>query len=214
MSTYMQPIRTRLYNALRWSERYTKTDMVYLFKGGTWSTIAQIGTAACTLALAMVVSRFVSKDAYGTYKYIFSIIAILSAFSLSGLSTAVFQSVARGFDGALQEGFWKNLRWSLFIFIGSLGLAIYYFALHNSTLAMGVLIGGCLLPFLASAKLAGSFLAAKKILTTVFTLVMGQRHPHCGAYRRYFYKHQSSMAGCRVCRRQHRQQPRYSRADA
>jgi O-antigen/teichoic acid export membrane protein len=158
----MSRLQENIYRALRWSERYTKTDMVYLFHGSAWSTIAQIGTMACTLAFAMVVSRYVPKEVYGTYKYIFSVIAILSAFSLSGLPTAVFQSVARGFDGALQEGFWQNLRWSILIFLGSLGMAIYYFALHNPTLAFGVLIGGCLSPFLASANLAGSFLAGKK----------------------------------------------------
>jgi O-antigen/teichoic acid export membrane protein len=158
----MSRLRESIHKALRWSERYTKTDMVYLFNGSVWSTIAQIGTSACTFALAIVVSRFVSKDAYGIYKYAFSLVAVLSTFSLSGLSTAIFQSVARGFDGALQEGFWQNIRWSILIFIGSLGMAGYYFFLHNPILAIGVLIGGCLSPLLTSANLASSFLAGKK----------------------------------------------------
>lgn len=162
MDTTMQTLRERLYAALRWSERYTKTDMVYLFRGSFWSTVAQIGTSACTFALAIIVSRYVPKEAYGIYKYILSIVAVISTFSLTGLSTAVFQSVAAGFDGALQEGFRKNLRWSALVFLGSLAVAIYYFVLHNNTLAMGVLLGGCLSPFLVSANLAGSFLGGKK----------------------------------------------------
>ena len=136
--------------------------MVYLFTGGFWSTVAQAGTTICTFALALIVSRYVSQDSYGTYKYILSIVALLFSFSLTGLSTAVFQSAALDFDGALQEGFWQNIRWSLFIFLGSLGVAVYYFVLHNPTLAIGVLVGGCLSPFLASANLAGSFLGGKK----------------------------------------------------
>ncbi|MDO8548066.1 MAG: oligosaccharide flippase family protein [bacterium] len=158
----MQPLRERLYAALRWSEKYTKTDMVYLFRGSFWSTVAQIGTAACTFALAIIVSRYVPKEVYGTYKYVFALVGVLSTFSLTGLPTAVFQSVAAGFDGALHEGFWKNIRWSVLIFIASPVVAGYYFVLHNPTLAFGILIAGCLSPFLTSANLAGSFLGGKK----------------------------------------------------
>ena len=152
----------RLHDVLRWSEKYTKTDMVYLDTGGFWSTFAQIVTAGATLLLAIVVSRWVPKEAYGTYKFILSLVGLLGTFSLNNLSTAVFQSTASGHDGALQQGFKENLRWSFLIFIGSLAMAVYYFALHNNVIAIGILLAGSLSPFLASANLASSFLAGKK----------------------------------------------------
>lgn len=155
-------LRERMHALLRWSEKYTKTDMVYLATGGFWSTFAQIVTAGATLLLAIIVSRWVPKDAYGTYKYILSLVGLLGTFSLNNLSTAVFQSTASGHDGALKQGFWENLRWSLLIFIGTLAMAVYYFALHNNTIAIGILIAGTLSPFLTSANLAGSFLTGKK----------------------------------------------------
>lgn len=158
----MKALSNKLHAALRWSEKYTKTDMVYLVHGSAWSVAAQISTAAASFALAVAVSRFVSKDAYGIYKYVLSAIAILSTFSLNSIGTAVLQSVAGGHDGALQEGFWQNIRWSALVFAGSLALAIYYFLLHNPILALGILISGCASPFLVSANLAGSFLAGKK----------------------------------------------------
>jgi O-antigen/teichoic acid export membrane protein len=158
----VERLTAKLYSLLRWSEKYTKTDMVYLASGGFWSTLAQVGTAICTFVLAVVVSRFVPKEVYGTYKYVLSLIATLSPFSLTGLPTAVFQSTANNFEGALREGFIQNLRWSFFIFLGALGLATYYFIFQNNTLATAILIGGCLSPFLASANLASSFLAGKK----------------------------------------------------
>ncbi len=62
----------------------------------------------------------------------------------------------------MRQGFWENLRWSLFIFLGALVAAVYYFTLHNTTLAIGILVGGCLSPLLTSANLAGAFLGGKK----------------------------------------------------
>jgi O-antigen/teichoic acid export membrane protein len=158
----MKSMRASLYSFLRWSERYTKTDMVYLARGGFWSIIGQVVSTLATLGLAIIVAHVVPKTAYGDYKYVIATIALLSTFSLNGLGSAVFQSVARGFDGALQEGFWANIRWSLVIFLGALTLAVYYFFQHNTILAFGMLIGGCLSPLLTSANFTNSFLNAKK----------------------------------------------------
>lgn len=158
MPTAFEPIS----RVLVWSEKYFKTDVRYLLKGGFWSILAQLLSTAISLLLAIVVSRYLSKEAYGTYKYIIATIAFLATFSLNDLGNAVFQSTARGYDGALREGFRINLRWSGLIFVGSLALAIYYFSNHNNILAIGMLFAGCLLPFLSSANLASSFLAGKK----------------------------------------------------
>ena len=154
--------KDRLVSFLRWTEKYTKTDMVYLAKGGFWSVSAQIVTTLLVLGFAILVARVLPKDVYGQYKYILATVALLSSFSLTGLGTAVFQSVASGFDGALRQGFIANLRWSAVIFLGAFGLAAYYLSQGNSTLSFGILVGGSLSPFLTSANLAGMFLSAKK----------------------------------------------------
>ena len=158
----MYSLKSRLHRLLRSSEKYTKTDMVYLTRGGFWSIVGQAVTSLIVFGFAVLVARLLPKEVYGQYKYIIAVVAILSSFSLTGIGTAVFQSVARGFDGALFEGFWLNIRWSVLIFLGALALAIYYFLQGNLTLAFGVLIGGSFSPFLSSANLSGLFLSAKK----------------------------------------------------
>ncbi len=150
------------HHLFQWAEKYFKTDIRYLLSGTFWSTLAQILSLIISLILATVVSRYLPKEIYGTYKYIFSAVAFISTFSLTGLGATVFQSTARGYDGALKEGFWINLQWSAFVFIGSLALATYYFSAGNNTLAIGMLFAGCLSPFLSSVNLASSFLAGKK----------------------------------------------------
>ena len=155
-------LKDRLYRLLRLSERYTKTDMVYLASGGFWSLLAQVVTALTVLSFAMIVSRFLPKEVYGQYKYVLAVLSLIGTFSLNGLGTAIFQSAARGYDGALREGFWTNIRWSVLVFLGALGVASYYFFQGNDTLGLSFLIGGSLSPFLASANFAGGFLQAKK----------------------------------------------------
>lgn len=168
----MQALKSRLLSILHWSERYTKTDMVYLASGGFLSLVSQITALGGALALAVMVSRYVPKTSYGEYKYILSIIALLSSFSLNGIGAAVLQSAAQGFDSALQKGFWASLRWSFVIFTGALVMALYYFLTGNVTLAAGILIGGSLSPFIAGASLFSPFLAGKKnfLYQTLFSI--------------------------------------------
>ncbi|HEY5382969.1 MAG TPA: hypothetical protein VIJ88_00190, partial [Candidatus Paceibacterota bacterium] len=165
----MKSLQDRLHRILRWSEKYTKTDMVYLFRGGSLSLLGQGASVLASLALAVAISHFVSKESYGTYKYVLSIVTMLSVFSLNSLGSAVFQSAAQGFDGALKKAFWLNIRWSAAIFVGTFALAAYYFASGNGTIAIAVLIGGSLSPFVASVSLFGSFLGGKKDFSRLLT---------------------------------------------
>ena len=155
-------LRERALTVLHWSEKYTKTDMTYLARGGSFSLVFQGANIVASLCLAIAISHFVSKESYGIYKYVLSVVSILSLFSLNSIGSAVFQSAAQGFDGALRKAFWDNIRWSALIFAGALVVAGYYFLLGNTTLAIGVLIGGSCAPFLASVSLFNSFLGGKR----------------------------------------------------
>lgn len=155
-------LTTRITTLLRASEKYTKTDMVYLVSRSGLTVLAQLITASATLVFAIVVGHVLPKETYGEYKYVLSLIGILSLFSLNSIGSAVLQSTAQGYTGALRKGFWLNIRWSFVVFAGALVGALYYFILGNTTLAAELLIGGSLSPFLASANLYGSYLAGKK----------------------------------------------------
>lgn len=158
----MEKLKEKATIWLKWSEKYTKTDMVYLAKGGFWNILSQVVVSASTLLLAIAFARFVSKEAYGQYKYILSIASILSTFTLTGLSGAVLQSVNRGYEGTLSYTFWKNIKWSILYFLISLGVSIYYFVHGNTSIGFSMLIIGSLTPFLNSTNLYASYLEAKK----------------------------------------------------
>ena len=161
----MPPSRSLDYHIQNWlaySERVFKMDIRFLLRGGFWSTLGQFASSLSALILSVAISRWVPKEIYGEYKYVLSFVAVLGAFCLNGIATAVFQSTARGFGHTLTEGFRASLKWSLLVFLGALSIGAYYLLHGNIVLGVGILVGGCLAPFLTSSNLYNSFLAGKK----------------------------------------------------
>jgi O-antigen/teichoic acid export membrane protein len=115
-----------------------------------------------SFVLAIGFAHFISKEAYGQYKYIISIAALLGTFSLTGFSSAVLRSVASGYEGTLRYAFYKNLRWSTFFFVISYTISVYYFVNGNSSLGISMLIVGSLWPFFQSTNLYNAYLISKK----------------------------------------------------
>lgn len=157
-----KPLFKGVYSLLRWTEKYLKTDMIYIAKNGSWLTLGQGASSLVSLLLALSFAHLVPKEIYGNYKYILSLGSIFAAFSLTGVGTALVRSIAKGYDGTLRYDFWLNIKWSLVIFLGSLGSSVYYFIQQNSVLGISFLIIGSFSPFLTSASLHGTYLSGKK----------------------------------------------------
>jgi O-antigen/teichoic acid export membrane protein len=158
----MYTLTERWHALLRWSERYTKTDMVYLMNGGFWLSLGSAVGVISTFVLSLAYANLLPKEVYGEYKYVLAIVGILSAFTLTELGTAVTQAVARGYEGIFKRSFWINLRWSAFMITGALSLAGYYVLLHNYTLAISFFIVAIFNPILTSGNLYSQFLYGKK----------------------------------------------------
>ncbi len=157
----MNPLKEVVLNALRWSEKYTRTDMVYLAKGGFWITIGRMVSAGSGFLLTLILANVISKEAFGTYKFVQSLAGIVTAFSLTGMGTAVIQAVARGNEGALIGGFKTFMRWGVLMTIVAWGISIYYFLNGNVMLGWSLFIIGAVLPF-SGGGFYSSFLIGKK----------------------------------------------------
>lgn len=155
-------MKSKVYSFLKWSEKYTKTDMIYLAKGGFWLTFGQVIASSSALLLAIAFANLVPKEVYGTYKYILSVAGILAAFTLTGLGTAIVQSVSRGFEGIIKNAFWINLKWSIALVTIAIAMSIYYFANGNIELSVSMLIIAIFAPLLSSFNIFAPFLNGKK----------------------------------------------------
>lgn len=151
------------YKLLKKSEKYTRTDMVYLAKGGFWLTLSQIIAMLSGLLLTIIFANLVPKETYGTYKYILSVIAILIIPSLTGMGTSVTQATARGYDGSFWSSIKIKMRWGILSSLASLILAIYYFINSNYTLAVSFSIITIFISFIDSLEIYQSFLQGKKL---------------------------------------------------
>lgn len=162
----MQDVKNKIVHLLRWSERYTKTDMLYLAKGGFWITFGRVIGAGSGFLLTLLLANTISKEALGNYKFIQSFAGIITAFSLTGMGAAIIQSVARGNDGVVREGFKTFLSWSVLMTIIAWGSALYYFVQGNIVLGWSLIVIGIVLPFSQAGTLFSPFLVGKKEFKT------------------------------------------------
>lgn len=154
--------REKILQLLRWLEKYTGTDMVYLAKGGIWWTGGRFLTSLCGLSILVAFGRFTSKEIFGAYQYILSMAAIFSIFSLPGIDTALIRTVAKGNEQMFFSCFKEKMKWGTIGSLLSLLVALWYFFQKNLQLAISFLIVAIFLPFINSFLLYFSFWQGKK----------------------------------------------------
>ncbi len=147
---------------LKWSEQYTKTDMVYLAKGGFWLILNQGFSSLGALILSIAFANLLPKEDFGIYKYVLSIFNVLAVSSLSGVSTSFNRSVAIGNEGDLKEGLKTQIKWGLIGSGLSVIIALYYFTQHNQTLFFCFLITAVFLPIFNNFNIYNSLLTGRK----------------------------------------------------
>jgi len=174
-------IKKIIYKLLKKSEKWTKTDMIYLAKGGFWLTLGQGFSSLSAFLLAIAFANLLPKEVYGNYKYILSIAGILAIPTLSGINTSIVQAVSRGYEGSVMPALKTKIKWGLLGAIASLALAFYYFLNDNTTLTISFLIIAIFVPFMDSLTIYSSYLNGKKdfkslskynILTTIISVLI------------------------------------------
>ena len=145
--------RNNLDRALLWSQRYTRTDMRYLARGGFWLLGGQGFQSLLALGTMSAFAYFATQETFGTYQYILSVASIASIPALPGLNSALVRAVARGHEGTLLTVARARFQWSL---IGSAILAstsAWYALNANLTLALSFGVVAIILPFWRTGEL-------------------------------------------------------------
>lgn len=159
----MDTLRAKTYSLLRLSERFFKTDMVHLTKGGFWLSINQAVLTLLGFLSAVIFARFLPQEVYGNFKYVISLASIIGGFSLGAMGPAITAATARGKEGSLHESFIKTIRWSwIIIFIAGIGAA-YYLLKGNYNLGIALLLIGSTSPLLIASSFYDSFLEGKQL---------------------------------------------------
>src|SRR3989344_4009783 len=131
---HIERTRERLYRFLRWSERYTKTDMVYLASGGFWLALGETVSAPSTFILAVAFASLVPPETYGAYKYLTSMAAMFAIFSLPGMGVAVTRASAQGNEHVIHSATRSRILFSLIGTVVALVGSGWYWIHHNNEL--------------------------------------------------------------------------------
>jgi len=161
----MERIKSKVVFGLKWLEKYTKTDMIYLARGGFWLGLGQVISSGSTFLISLVFANMLIPEVYGIYKYVLSIGSLLLITTLSGMDSAVTQSAARGYEGTLIVGVKTKIKWGILGSITALGISIYYLFQDNHTIAISLLITAFFIPFIESFDMYNALLAGKKLFS-------------------------------------------------
>lgn len=139
-----------------------KINLDYIVKSGFWLALSKFSGISKSFILSLIFANVLSKNIYGEYAFIISILAIANIFSLPGMEVAVISAVAKGYDYTYIEALKKIFKYS---FLGSAFLflfAIYEYYLHNIILFFSFLFLSLIFPILSSVSFYPSFLIGKK----------------------------------------------------
>lgn len=148
---------------LKATERYLQTDIRYLLFGGTWLGFARGIAMLFSFAAAVAFANLLPKETYGTYKYILSVAALLAIPALTGMTTAIIQSVAKGEYGSYLPGLRAKLTWGTLGSMGSIAVGAYYAFMGNWELGSAFLLAAPFIPLAEGFTLWESVLAGKKL---------------------------------------------------
>lgn len=159
----MQKLREKIYRLLRWSEQYTKTDMIYLAQGGFWLIAAKIVSLLASFCTSIAFANLLLPETYGTYRYILSVFGFLTISTLVGLDTAITRAVAKGNDGSIVPVLKTKIKWGLLGGLIGIGMGLYYYFQHNYIIALCIFIASVFLPIMDPLYLFTAVLNGKKL---------------------------------------------------
>lgn len=163
-------------------EKILKTDVSYLAKGSFWLNFNFIISSALAFVLYIIMGNFLPKEVYGTYQYILSLSTIFTAFSITGMGSAITQSVARGNEGDFIKSILPQIKWSILSSSLAIITGLYYLIQGNNTLFVTLIIVAILLPITNSTNTYIAYFTGKKdfkktflyntIFNTIYTTIM------------------------------------------
>lgn len=138
---------SKLRKLLRWSQKYTKTDMAYVAKGSFWWVFGKASVFFIGFVTMIAFANWLPKEDYGTYQFVITGLALFAIFALPGLDTALIKSIVQKKEGTLHLAVKEKIKWGTIGAFLPLGLVSWYFLQGNNLLAAAFLVGAIFIPF-------------------------------------------------------------------
>lgn len=145
------------------AERYMKIDLTDMISGGFWLSIGKISSILILLVLSMIYARYLTKDIYGEFRYIMSIMGMFSILTFPGLATSTMRSIARGYEGTYRKAARHMFYISFSMTAIGLGFGIFYYVVRPEiSLAYGFFVAALFVPLTEGLGSWRAYLDGKK----------------------------------------------------
>lgn len=163
----MKSLKSKAFNALRSSESFFKLDMVYLAKGGFWTTLRFLIGLLASIVTMVAFGNLLPRETYGTYNYLLSLGASLSFFTLSGIGIAVTRAVARGHENIVPSALKLQIKYNLIAVLTVLSTSVYYAYKGNMLFSLSLAFLALAYPVSEAFHLYVHILTGKKRFDTI-----------------------------------------------
>lgn len=122
-------------------------DFNYFIANSSWMIADNIISGASLFLISVVFSRIASKEVYGQYSLLMSLLAMVSVLAMTGATTAAFRSMSTGFDGTFKKTFNFMLKWSTLAVPLLFALGMYFYSNGSKNVAYSLMILATVIPF-------------------------------------------------------------------
>lgn len=132
--------------AIKYSKK-TNLNLLYFFEHGFWVSFRYFFVGLFTFLITVGFTHLGTKELFGQYQYILSVIAIFSIFSLPGLNMVALKEVAKNNTGSVCQSVVESFRWSWLASPFIIGYGIYSLLQGQPNLGMPLILAGIIFPF-------------------------------------------------------------------
>ena len=137
----------KIDNILDHLSKFFGLDMHYIAKNGFWVVLAQIIISASAFVTTLILANSLRKELFGQYRFITTIIPIISLLTIPSLGESITRSVARGHKIDWPYIIRTKIKFGLLAVFASITLSIYYFTKGNILLSQVYLIVSIFISF-------------------------------------------------------------------
>jgi len=142
--------------------KYLQLDLYYYIKNSAWLISSQLGIELTRFGLTVAFAHLITKEVYGQWNFILSIIGVSAILTLPGTSSAVTQSVSAGYDGVLVRGTRQRLKWGIWGTFVVTGVGLYYVFSGDLAIGASLIIGSLFFPLYNAFLNFAAFYSGKK----------------------------------------------------
>ncbi len=133
-------------------------DFSYYLKNGFWLMAAQVMISVLSFGLTLGFANLLSREDYGSYKYVLSIFQLLAIFSLPEIGTAVILAIGKKRLFSIDKVVQVQRRWALLGLVAGAFLAGYMVYMGDRVGGFLIACAALLMPLHASYGIYDSLL--------------------------------------------------------